>query len=58
MRVHHEIKSDSVKVDHEKKNDGVRVDHEKRSDGLDLKMKKCDGVRVHRKMEQWGASSP
>ena len=47
-----------MKVDHEKKNDGVRVDHEKRSDGLELKMKKCDGVRVHRKMEQWRESSP
>ena len=29
MRVHHERKSDGVKVDHEKKINGLKVNHEK-----------------------------
>ena len=47
MRVHHERKSDGVRVDHEKK-EGVRVDHEEKS----------DRVRVHNEKERWGESSP
>ena len=58
MRVHHETKSDGVKVHHEKdrwvesftirKSDGVKFHHEK----------KGDGVRDHHEKERWVENSP
>ena len=56
MRVHHEKKSDKVRVHYEKerwgeftirKSHGMRVHH----------VKKSDGVRVHHEKERWGESS-
>ena len=60
MRVHHERKSDGVRVHYEKsqskRGNGVRVDHEKKSHGGELTMRKSHGVRVHHKKEPWGES--
>ena len=46
MRIHHDRKSDGVKVDHAKKSNEVRVHHERKS----------DWVRVDHKKERWGES--
>ena len=54
MRVHHEKRSDWVRVDHEK-SDWVRDDHEKKSDGLRVDhKKKSDGVKVHHERKRNG----
>ena len=53
MRVYHEGKRDGVRDHHERKSNGVRDHHERK-----FIMEKSDGVRVHRKEEQWDESTP
>ena len=67
MRVHHERKSDGVKVHHQKewckslpKERAMAREFtiRKRAMGWEFTMRKSDGVKVHHKKERWGKSLP